>query len=168
MRSRRRLSFLNIALVIGVSWLPSLAQANWSASATSRIDEILVAQSTPGGAPTSPPVAPLKAPPLNVSPTSLPPPGASSEASNPVTGAPQIIVVPQLQSDKSSSTGSKAAWPVLVWPITILVLTLMFAHSARLGRLLHLAPTYIRKISGPGGVSLEINPEAAKEQKDSF
>jgi hypothetical protein len=76
--------------------------------------------------------------------------------------------VPQLPTPKSETTGSKADWPVVVWPVTILIIVLLFAFSARLGRLLHLAPTYIRKISGPGGISLEINPEAAKEQKVYF
>ena len=80
-------------------------------------------------------------------------------------GPGQIVIIPQLPSSKSESPGIVG---IIAWPITVIILALLFAYNAKLGRLLGLAPKFLRKIEGPGGVSLEINPEAAKEVQNYF
>jgi hypothetical protein len=74
-------------------------------------------------------------------------------------------VIPQLPTAKSENPGLLGT---VVWPLTIIALAFLIAYNSRLGRLLGLVPKFLRKIEGPGGITLEINPEAAKEVQKYF
>lgn len=127
--------------------------------ALSASNEILVAQAQPNGAPKPGPVSP---------PSSNPQPYSRTPAEPASTGIPQIIVLPQAPPTKPEPSSSTSSLIGLAWPVTVIILALLFAYNPRLGRLLGMAPKYISKIAGPGGISLEINAAAAKEQKVYF
>lgn len=56
----------------------------------------------------------------------------------------------------------------LAWPLLVLIVVLLVAFNARVGRLFGLLPKFVHKIRGPAGIEIEVNADAAKEVRANF
>lgn len=80
-------------------------------------------------------------------------------------------VVPMPESAKAIFCASVEALTGLqsvAWPLVALLVILLIAFNARVGRLFGLLPQFVHKIRGPAGIEIEINADAARAVRTNF
>ncbi len=133
------------------------------------ISSALAQPPTPGGPKTGSPPQAGQSSPTATDPLSTVGPRSAGPTETIHTGAgPSSVFVVPPAKHREGAAGIIDAVASLLWPLVIVAVILLIAFHRRLNRILGLLPKIVRKVEVPGGITLEVDPETAKEIRTSF